>query len=129
MDPIIVEAVIAPAFLLVGLSHLLQPRLWVEFFELLRATGLAAAIIPMYTLPVSLVLIVGHNVWVWDWPVVLTVAGWMMTLKCAIYLILPGAADRMLRKQMAKSPRSFQIVGAIMAVVGAVLTWQSWRGT
>jgi hypothetical protein len=32
----------------------------------------------------------------------------------------------MLEKKMAKSPRSFQIVGAIMALFGAIITWQSW---
>jgi hypothetical protein len=80
----------------------------------------------MYTLPVALVLIVGHNVWVWDWPVFLTIAGWGMTIKSALYLVAPRLADRMLEKKMAKSPRSFQIVGAVMAIVGAILTWQSW---
>jgi hypothetical protein len=75
MDPKIVQAVIAPGFLLMGLSHLVQPQLSVRFFEIVRQTGAAGIIIPLYTLPVALVLIVGHNVWVWDWPLFLTIAG------------------------------------------------------
>jgi hypothetical protein len=126
MDPLTVQSVVAPAFLLLGLSHVVQPQLWVRFFEVLRATGIAAFIIPMYTLPVGLVLIAGHNVWTWDWPVFLTIAGWGMTIKSALYLVAPSLADRMLEKKMAKSPRSFQIFGAIMAIFGAIITWQSW---
>jgi hypothetical protein len=126
MDPELVQAVVAPIILLIGLSHLLQPRLWVRFFERIKQTGMAAAIIPMYTLPIALVLVVGHNIWVWGWPLFLTLAGWLMTIKCAVYLLLPAAADLMLEKKLTKSARSFQIVGAIMAFFGGVLTWQSW---
>jgi hypothetical protein len=93
MNPQIVQAVIAPAFVLMGLSHVVQPALWVRFFETVRKSGLAAAIIPLYTLPIALVLIVGHNVWVWDWSVFLTIAGWAMAIKCALYLTVPGFAD------------------------------------
>jgi hypothetical protein len=127
MSAEIVQAIFAPAFLLLGLSHLLQPRLWVRFFEVVRATGVAGAIIAMYTLPPGLVLIVGHNIWVWGWALFLTVAGWLMTIKSAIYLVMPSAAERMLERHVTKSTLSFRIVGALMTVVGGVLTWQSWR--
>jgi hypothetical protein len=126
MNPIIIQAVFAPAFLLMGLSHLVQPQLWVRFFAVMGQTGLAAAIIPIYTLPFGLVLIVGHNVWVWDWPLFLTIAGWGMTIKCALYLLAPGLTDRVLAKKMVKTPRTFQIAGAIMAFFGGMLTWQVW---
>jgi len=126
MEPQIVQAVVAPAFLLMGLSHLLQPQLWVRFFAAVRQTGLAAVIIPMYTLPFALVLIAGHNVWEWDWPLFLTIAGWGMTIKCVLYLLVPGFTDRVLVTNMAKSARNYQIAGAIMTFFGAVVTWQAW---
>jgi hypothetical protein len=126
MNPTIIQAVIAPAFLLMGLSHLVQPQLWVQFFEAVRKTGLAGAIIPLYTLPFALVLIVGHNVWVWGWPLFLTIAGWGMSIKCSLYLVVPGFTDRVLATTMAKSPRTYQVAGAIMALFGGVITWQAW---
>jgi hypothetical protein len=126
MDPKIIEAVVAPAFLLIGLSHLLQPRLWVRFFDHVRQTGLAAVIIPLYTLPLALVLVVGHNLWMWGWPLFLTVAGWGMLIKSTLYLLIPGLADRVLEKKMTMSDRSFQIVGAIVALICGILTCQAW---
>lgn len=126
MNPQTIQAVIAPAFLLIGLSHVLQPQAWVRFFEVLRRTSVAGCIIPMYTLPISLVLIVGHNVWVWDWPLALTLAGWGMTIKCTLYLLVPNMAERMLEQGLAKSERNFQIAGALMALIGGVITWHAW---
>jgi hypothetical protein len=126
MNPITIQAVFAPAFLLMGLSHVVQPLLWIRFFEVLRQTGLAAFIIPIYTLPFALVLVVGHNLWAWDWPLFLTVAGWGMTIKCALYLLVPELANRTLEKKIVKSARTFQIAGAIMALFGAIITWQAW---
>jgi hypothetical protein len=126
MDPKIIQAVVSPGFLIMGLSHLVQPQLWVRFFEAVSQTGLAAVIIPLYTLPLALVLIVGHNVWVWDWPLFLTIAGWGMTIKCALYLLVPGLANRLLAKRMAKTARLYQISGAIATFFGGMLTWQAF---
>jgi uncharacterized protein YjeT (DUF2065 family) len=126
MNPIIIERIVAPALLLMGLSHLIQPRMWVRFFELERQSGAAGAIIGLYTLPLGLVLIVGHNVWVLDWPVFLTVCGWGMTIKSAIYLLVPSAADRALSSNTAKSEWSYRFVGALAAVISAIITWQAW---
>lgn len=126
MDVKFLDATFGPAFLLMGLSHLLQPQLWVRFFAVVRNTGLSAVIIPLLTLPFGLALIAGHNVWRWDWQVALTIAGWGMTIKSAAYLLIPGLADRALSKPMATAPRSFQVTGALMAIIGAILTWQAW---
>ena len=127
MDPITIERIFAPAFLIMGLSHLLQPTLWLRFFEAIKQSGVAAVIIPIYTLPFGLVLIATHNIWHWDWRLFLTIAGWGMTIKSTSYLLIPEVADRMLEKKMATTPRGYQIVGAISAIFGAVITWQSWK--
>src|SRR4051812_30140759 len=62
MSPHLIERIIAPAFLLMGLSHFVQPQLWVLFFQSLHKSGLAAIIIPLYTLPFGLALIAAHNI-------------------------------------------------------------------
>jgi len=126
MNPIILERIMAPGFLLMGLSHLIQPRMWVRFFELVRQSGAAGAIIGLYTLPLGLLLIVGHNVWVLDWPVFLTICGWGMTIKSAIYLLVPGSAERALSSAAAQSEWSYRLVGAAAAVCGGIITWQAW---
>jgi hypothetical protein len=125
MDAQIIQAIVAPAFLLVGLSHLLQPESWIDFFAGLKASKSAGIVIATYTLPVALLLIVGHNDWRWDWPLFLTLAGWIMGIKCALYLLVPGLAGRMLARSAARSRPGFRCAGLIMAFFGAILTWRS----
>jgi len=61
----------------------------------MKRTGFAPLIIGMYTLPTGLVILLGHNIWAWDWPVVVTIAGWGMTIKATLYLIFPALPNRM----------------------------------
>ena len=120
----VTQAVFAPAFLLIGLSHALQPERWVAFFRVVKGTGVAGFIVAMFTLPVSLPLLVLHNKWVWDWSLFLTVAGWGMTIKSSLYALWPQFADRMLEKKMAQSPAGFRVAGIAMTALAAVLVWQ-----
>ena len=68
-----IDAWFALTLVIIGLSHAAQPRLWAEFFNAMKQTGFAPLIIGMYTLPTGLVILLGHNIWVWSWPVWLAV--------------------------------------------------------
>jgi uncharacterized protein YjeT (DUF2065 family) len=124
-----IDAWFALTLVIIGLSHAAQPRLWADFFVMLKRTGFAPLIIGMYYLPTGLVILLGHNLWVWDWPVFVTIFGWGMTIKATIYLIFPAVPNRMIgnadRWQVAFS--AFRVVGIVMSVLGAVLTWHAFR--
>ena len=124
-----IDAWFALSMVIFGLSHAAQPRLWAAFFSAMKATRFAPLIIGMYTLPTGLVILLAHNVWAWDWPVLVTIAGWGMTIKATIYLLFPAVPDRMIasadRWQEAFS--GFRVAGAVMSVLGVVLAWQAFR--
>ena len=124
-----IQAVYAPMILIFGLSHLAQPRLWSDFFQVLARTGVAPLIIGMYTLPTGLLLIVGHNLWVMDWPLIITLSGWGMTVKSVIYLLAPRLPSKMIERATRPeiSAWKFRVAGAVMAVFGVILTWQALR--
>src|SRR5512138_3176850 len=72
-----------------GLSHLLQPRAWAEFFILLRGKGEAGAFVDGFlNLPAAAIIIGFHNVWS-GIPAVLTVVGWGLLIKSLIRFCLP----------------------------------------
>jgi hypothetical protein len=98
-----------------------------RFFELVRQTSSATIIIGLYTFRFGLFLITTHKIWSWDWPLFLTIAGWGMTIKSTLYLLVSGLADGALAKRMATSPRGYQFLGAVAIVFGAAITWQAWR--
>lgn len=70
-------------------------------------------------------MIVGHNVWVWDIPVIVTVAGWLTTLKSIIYLLAPDA-HRCVMSISAQPANGFRIVGALLLALGSLVGYDSF---
>ena len=110
---------------LVSVSHLAQPRLWRDFFIKLKETGVAGIVIAMYTLPQGLLIVLGHNIWVLDVPVIITICGWGMTIKSVIYALLPGRADAVIPTG-ANADRKYVWGGALMIPVSLLLIWHSF---
>jgi len=62
--------------LVIGLSHVAQPRAWVEFFVWLRGKGHAGVFVNGFlSLGFGSFIVAFHNVWN-GLPVILTLLGW-----------------------------------------------------
>ena len=46
----------------------------------------------MISFPAGLAVVLIHNVWVADWPVIITIMGWLATISGAIRLVAPQSA-------------------------------------
>jgi hypothetical protein len=121
----LIERVFSVSLLVVGVSHLTQPRLWRDFFIALKATGFAGIIIAMFTLPQGLLIILGHNIWVADLRLIITIFGWGMTIKSVTYAIFPGRADAVILEG-ANTHRYYGWTGAGMIPISLVLIWDSF---
>lgn len=121
----LLERAFAVAFIIIALSHILQPRAWVAFFAALARSGNAAFAIGMPTLAMGLVVVVWHNVWVWDVPVILTVYGWASVLKGSLYLLCPSLPDRMI-KGPGSHPRGYVVGGVLLLALGGALFWRAY---
>jgi hypothetical protein len=70
-----VEKLVALSFLVTGLSHILQPRAWAEFFILLREKGTTGSFLNgLLHFPLGALIVSFHNVW-HGWPLVVTLMG------------------------------------------------------
>ncbi|CAN7471156.1 hypothetical protein LJR016_003121 [Devosia sp. LjRoot16] len=117
--PSFVQLVVLISSLIVGLSHILQPALWGEYFADLRArgrAGLVSKIIQVELWP-ALLIVSLHQVWAGP-AIVVTVYGWLLLLKVTIGLTLPslGMASMAIPEQ---APRSFVPAGVLMLAIGA----------
>ena len=115
----------AISLLVVGISHLAQPARWRDFFIKIKETGIAGIIIAMYTVPQGLLIVVGHNIWVWDIPVIITICGWGMTIKSVIYATIPGRAEAVI-PEGPNAHRKYAWGGALMIPVSLLLVWHSF---
>lgn len=63
-------------FAVLGLSHVLQPRVWVDFFAWLRERGEAGVVANAFlSLIFGSIVVAFHNVWS-GIPLALTLVGW-----------------------------------------------------
>lgn len=113
------------SLLITAISHVAQPKLWRNFFLLLKGTGVAGIIIAMYTLPLGLVIVLGHNVWVMDVPVIITICGWGMVIKSVIYALIPGWVDRVI-PEGENAHRKYVLAGVLMIPLSLLLVYYAF---
>lgn len=109
-------------YLAVGFGILINP----EFYKKMLADfGQSRPMIyfgGLSVLAVGYLLVMFHNVWVRDWPVIITVIGWGAFLKGVFLLMLPKMSMRVcdILKDMGK----LLIVWAIVALIlGGLCCW------
>ena len=118
-----VEIYAAVQFLVIGLSHLLQPRVWVDFFIRLRAMGHAGVFVNGFLSLIFGAVIVGfHNVWT-GLPMLLTVIGWAQLLKALISFVMPQWGLRSLQRVSYDRAREFVVGGVVSLALSALMTY------
>jgi hypothetical protein len=118
-----IEAFAAINFLVIGVSHMLQPRAWVEFFERLRAVGRPGAFANGFlTLLMGSLIVAFHNVWT-GIPAILTFMGWVFVLKSAIVFVSPETGLRSMSMAKAQDSKSYVVAGLVLVGVAALLCY------
>ncbi len=117
--PSFVQFVVLISSLIIGVSHIVQPGLWGEYFADLRARGRAGLVskIMQVELWPALLIVSLHQVWAGP-AIVVTIYGWLLLLKVAVGLTMPnlGMASMAIPE---RSPKSFMPAGAVMLAIGA----------
>src|SRR5215217_4394274 len=85
-------------FFVVGVSHIVQPRVWAQFFIDMRGKGEAGSFLnALLHFPLGVLIVSFHNVWQ-GLPIVLTLIGWGLVLKSFIYFVFPAQGMKMLAR-------------------------------
>jgi len=74
------------------------------------------------TFLMGLVTVILHNVWVWDWPLVITILGWGTLLKGISKIGFPD----MIHKQAQRFKRGQWLSAVLLLFLGAWLLWMSF---
>jgi hypothetical protein len=123
-----VEVFAIVLFGVLGLSHILQPKAWAEFFILLRGKGEAGAFVDgLVNLPLAGVIIGFHNTWS-GIPIVLTLVGWSLLIKGLIRFCAPKLGLRMMARVSVERSWEFQMAGAGLVVLAGLLGYGVYAG-
>lgn len=113
-----IELFVAVQGLVMGLSHMLRPNLWVEFFVRLRSWGVVGVFANGFlSLGFGSVIVAFHNVWQ-GLPVVVTVFGWLHVTKGVTCCVFPEIGLKSMDRVSPDRSREFVLAGAVLFVIG-----------
>ena len=113
-----------PALIVAGLASVINPKLLEEMgreFLASRALLFLAGILALVT---GLIIVNVHNVWVADWPVIITVFGWVAIASGVVCTAFPRITISMGEAMLSK--RALLITLAVAQL--ALGVWLSWAG-
>ena len=105
----------------IGLSHVVRPRVWAEFFVALRDKGdRGVFVVGFMSLAFGSLIVAFHNVWS-GLPIVLTILGWTQVLKGLVYFTFPSWGLRKLGIVDVDRARMFVWPGLALLVIAGLL--------
>ena len=110
--------------LILGLSYLFQTENWIRLAGTLEDHTYRFYPLALIILVIGLLIIHTHNIWGWQWPVAVTLLGWLMVIKNTFYLLCTSWID-----QILLSTRNLRwwlrITGMVFSALGGILVYQS----
>ena len=73
----------------------------------------------------GLAIVNNHNIWIADWPVIITLFGWAMIIGGAVRMALPSVA-RSIGGAMMENPTMIRVSSAVWAPIGAFLIYKGY---
>src|ERR1051325_6202472 len=111
---------VALVFSIMAVSHLVQRRVWVDYFIWLRSLGHVGVFsFGIITLSFGCWIVAFHNVWT-GLPIIVTLLGWSQVLKGAVYMILPEVGLRGFQRISPERLWMFSVGGVGMVVLCAI---------
>jgi hypothetical protein len=110
-------------FLIIGLSHLLQPRVWIDVFASLRSQGLPGAFANGFlSLTFGSLIVSFHNVWVGP-AMILTLVGWAQVVKALVNFVAPQFAMRGLHRPSVERAWEMQFAGVVFLALSGLMAY------
>jgi hypothetical protein len=75
----------------------------------------------LIALGLGLLVVISHNIWVSQWPVVVTLVGWVLLIQGVMRIFWPEAFAKMMKDMLAGSGYTF--MSWVWLIVGIYLIW------
>jgi hypothetical protein len=110
-------------FFVIGLSHIVQPRVWAQFFIDIREKGVSGSFIAGFIhFPIGALIVAFHNVW-HGWPMILTFIGYGLLLKSLVYFVFPKRGLKSLSRISLEKPWEFVAAGIFSVGLSVLLAF------
>ncbi|MGD8480906.1 MAG: hypothetical protein PVI61_12360 [Methyloceanibacter sp.] len=117
---------IGPIFVIVGIGLLLNEGRYRAVVDEVMSSYTLLYIFGAIALTGGLAIVLTHNVWVWDWPVIITIVGWLMIVRGSLRILIPQQVEALARKMVARWSEFLLISGVLVITLGAFLCWKGF---
>ncbi len=108
-------------FFITGVSHIVQPRVWAQFFIDMYSKGeIGSFQNALLHFPLGVLIVSFHNLW-HGLPIVLTLIGWGLVLKSFIYFVFPKHGVRMMARVSIERSWEFIVAGVFSVGISGLL--------
>lgn len=123
-----IERIVGISFFAVGLSHVLRPKGWVQWFDQLRARGEPGAFVNgMMSLSFGSLIVGFHGTQWTGWAALVTAIGWMQVVKGIVHICFPAHSLRSMGFVTAETSWKVAVAGAVMVAASVVILAASAR--
>ncbi len=115
-----VQFAVMIGFLVMGLSHIVQPKMWIDYFDDLKQQGhkgVVTSIAGLQLFPALLIVAV-HQVWSGP-ALILTLYGWLLLAKCIVALLVPDFGLRGLGMAKKHNRLGYIVAGLMLLGIAA----------
>ena len=115
-----IARLIGPVFLAVGIGALVNGAVYKKFAAQFLDNIALIFVSGILLMTAGMAVILAHNVWVANWPVFITILGWLAAVGGAVRIVMPQGTER-IGRVVHKSKMGLQIAGAAWVALGALL--------
>lgn len=95
---ILIAKIAAAVYISSGLAVLNNSLNLNKAYQILESSRLMTAYMGIFTATLGTLIVSYHNLWVKDWPVLITIIGWIFLVEAAFYILAPKAILGLFRK-------------------------------
>ena len=122
----LVEVVLGTSLLLWGVAlviHVQSAQAFIDYVVDDDSSSVLTYIVAAMFLSWGLAVVWIHNEWVFDFPVIVTLIGWIWTIKCFLWLIIPKYLRKVLKtvQPVLKNHWFIRGYGAFIAILGGLI--------
>ncbi|OGC81848.1 MAG: hypothetical protein A2V81_03340 [Candidatus Abawacabacteria bacterium RBG_16_42_10] len=116
--------VLGPAFVIVALGVFMNRQVIRHMMDRLTEDNPVIWFSGFVRVLLGLLIVVTHNVWVWNWQVLITLIGWIALIKGVVLLWWPAQIVKMKKTMMNDNMLMF--AGLVALIIGAVLSYYGY---
>lgn len=107
-------------------GYLLNQTFYKQFWQNIADSPILLFLSGFIALLCGLLIIQFHNIWIWDWRVLITLLGWMLIFSGVARIIFPKTVLRVAQRLMTHSTSFVNGAVGVMLLIGLYLAYQGF---